>query len=91
MNTFIWVLAGAALGWAAFAYLNLSEGRGKLASIVIGAMGGVLGGKMIAPMLTAPVPAAVAADFRMSSLVIAALVASTLLVIANLIYKRWDI
>ena len=91
MNTFIWVFAGAALGWAAFAYLGFSEGRGKIASIVIGAMGGVFGGKMIAPMLTAPVPAALAADFRMSSLVIAALVAGTLLFVANLVYKRWDI
>ena len=91
MNTFIWVLAGATLGWAAYAYLGLSEGRGKMASIVIGAMGGVLGGKMIAPMLTAPVPAAVAADFSMSSLVIAALVASSLLFVANMVYKRWDI
>ena len=90
MNIFIWMLAGAALGWAAYAFLGLSEGRGKLASIVIGAMGGVLGGKLIAPMLTAPVPAAVAADFSMSALVIAAFVASTLLVVANLVYKRWD-
>lgn len=91
MNTFIWVVAGALLGWASFAYLGFSEGRGKIASIVIGAMGGVFGGKMIAPMLTASVPAAVAADFRMSALLIAALVAGTVLVVANLVYKRWDI
>ena len=89
MNTFIWFLAGAALGWAAWTYLGFSEGRGRIASVVIGAMGGVLGGKMVAPMLTAP--AAVASDFSMSALVIAALVASTLLVVANLVYKRWDI
>jgi uncharacterized membrane protein YeaQ/YmgE (transglycosylase-associated protein family) len=89
MNTFLWVFAGAALGWATFSYLGFSEGRGKLASIIIGAMGGVLGGKMIAPMLTAP--ALVPADFSMSSLVIASLVAGTLLVVANLVYKRWDI
>jgi uncharacterized membrane protein YeaQ/YmgE (transglycosylase-associated protein family) len=89
VNTFIWVLAGAALGWASFAYLGFSEGRGKIASIIIGAMGGVLGGKLIAPMLTAP--AAVATDFSMSALVIAALMASTLLVLGNIVYKRWDI
>jgi uncharacterized membrane protein YeaQ/YmgE (transglycosylase-associated protein family) len=89
MKTVLWVLAGAALGWATFSYLGFSEGRGKFASIIIGAMGGVLGGKMIAPMLTAP--ALVPADFSMSSLVIACLVAGTLLVVANLVYKRWDI
>ena len=89
MNTLLWVLAGAALGWATFSYLGYSEGRGKFASMIIGAMGGVLGGKMIAPMLTAP--ALVPADFSMSSLVIASLVAGTLLVVANFVYQRWDI
>jgi hypothetical protein len=49
----------------------------------------VLGGKMIAPMLTAP--AAVAGGFSMSSLVIAAVVASVILVVANLVNKRWGI
>jgi len=89
VNLFIWMLAGAALGWASFAFLDFSEGRGKMASVVIGGFGGVLGGKMIAPMLTAP--AAVAGGFSMSSLVIAAVVASVILVVANLINKRWGI
>lgn len=89
MNLFIWMLAGAALGWASYVWLGFSEGRGKIASVVIGAIGGVLGGKMIAPMLTSPVK--IAGDFSMSSLVIAALVASVLLVVANLVNKRWDI
>jgi len=89
MNTFLWVFAGAALGWASYAWLGMSEGRGKIAAIVIGAIGGMLGGKMIAPMLTAA--PAVAADFNMSALVISALVASTLLVVGNLVYKRWEI
>jgi uncharacterized membrane protein YeaQ/YmgE (transglycosylase-associated protein family) len=89
MNTFLWVLAGAALGWASFTLLNFSEGRGKIASIVLGAMGGVLGGKMIAPMLTAP--ASVAGDFSISALVIAMLVASVLLFVADLVNKRWGI
>ncbi len=89
MNLFIWMLAGAALGWASYVWLGFSEGRGKIASVVIGAIGGVLGGKMIAPMLTSPVK--IAGDFSMSSLVIAAVVASVLLVVANLINKRWGI
>jgi uncharacterized membrane protein YeaQ/YmgE (transglycosylase-associated protein family) len=89
VNLFIWMLAGAALGWATFAFLDFSEGRGKMASVVVGGFGGVLGGKMIAPMLTAP--AAVAGGFSMSALVIAAVVASVILVVANLINKRWGI
>ena len=89
MNIFLWMLAGAAMGWAGFTFLALSEGRGKIASIVIGAAGGVLGGKMVAPMLTAP--PAIAGDFSMSALVIAILVSSVLLFVANIVYKRWDI
>ena len=88
MNTFLWVLAGAALGWVSFSFLHYSEGRGKIASIVVGIMGGVLGGKMLAPMLTAP--ALVPADFSMSALLIAMLVATMVLFAANLVYKRWD-
>lgn len=89
MNTFLWVFAGAALGWASFAFLGFSEGRGKIASVVIGAMGAAIGGKMIAPMLTAPT--AVAGDFSMASLMIAMLVASVILFAANVVNKRWDI
>ena len=89
MNLFLWMFAGAALGWASFVWLGFSEGRGKVASIVIGGFGGLLGGKMIAPMLTAPT--LVAGAFSMSALVIAMLVASTLLVVANMVNKRWDI
>jgi len=89
VNLFIWVLAGGLLGWATFAWLGFSEGRGKIASIVIGAMGGTIGGKMIAPMLTAP--PLVAGAFSMSALMVAMVVASTLLVVANMVNKRWDI
>ena len=89
MNIFIAVLAGAALGWASFVWLGFSEGRGKMASIVIGAMSGAIGSKMIAPILTAP--PLVAGDFSMPALMVAMVVASTLLVVANMVNKRWDI
>jgi len=83
------LLAGATLGWASFVFLNFSEGRGKMASIVIGAMAGAIGGKMIAPILTAP--PLVAGDFSMSALMVAMLVASTVLFLANVVNKRWGI
>jgi len=89
MNLFLWLFAGAALGWASFVWLGFSEGRGKIASIVIGGFGGLLGGKMIAPILSAP--AKIPGDFSMSALLIAAVVASTILVVANIVNKRWDI
>ena len=89
MNILIWALAGAALGWLSFSYLGFSEGRGKVASVVIGGFAGLLGGKMIAPMLTAPAP--VATDFQMSALAIAILFASVVLFAANYVNKRWDV
>jgi uncharacterized membrane protein YeaQ/YmgE (transglycosylase-associated protein family) len=89
MNTFLWVMAGAALGWASYSFLGMSEGRGKMAAMVIGAIGGVLGGKLLAPMLTSP--AAVPTDFSTSALVLAMLMATVVLFIGNVVYKRWDV
>ena len=89
MNILIWALAGAALGWLSFSYLGFSPGRGKVASLMIGGMAGIMGGKVIAPMLSAP--ALVPTDFTTSSLLIAMLVASAVLFAANMVYKRWHL
>ncbi len=89
MNILIWALAGASLGWLSFSFLGFSEGRGRFASLMIGAMAGILGGKVIAPMLSAP--ALVPTDFTTSSLLIAMLVASAVLFAANMVYKRWHL
>jgi len=89
MNILIWALAGAALGWLSFSFLGFSEGRGSVASLMIGAMAGIMGGKVIAPMLTAP--ALVPTDFRISALIISMVVASAVLFLANMVYKRWKL
>src|SRR5438067_8734566 len=46
----MWILAGGALGWAAFTLLGINEQRRTIVSIIIGAIGGVIGGQMVAPM-----------------------------------------
>ena len=89
MNIFLWMVTGAALGWASYALLNMSEGRGKAAAMVIGAIGGIFGGKVLAPMVTAP--ALVPDAFSMSALVLAAVMASVALVIGSFVYKRWEL
>ena len=89
MNILIWALAGASLGWLSFSFLGFSEGRGRFASLMIGAMAGILGGKVIAPMLTGP--ALLPTDLTTSSLVIAIIVASVVLFLANMVYKRWHL
>ena len=89
MNILIWALTGAALGWLSFSYLGFSPGRGRFASLMIGGMSGIMGGKVIAPMLTGP--PALPTDFTVGSLVVAVFVASAVLFAANMVYKRWKL
>lgn len=89
MNVVMWMLAGGILGWVGYKFLDFNEGRGMIVSIIIGAVGGFLGGKIIAPMFTAA--AAVPADFSASALFFAAAVAAAFLAAGNLIHNRWGV
>ena len=87
MNIVVWMLAGGMLGWVGFKFAGFNEERGMVVSIIIGAVGGFLGGNVLAPMFTAAetVPGA----FSVSALVFAAAVAAAALAAGNLVYKRW--
>lgn len=54
MSIALWVVAGAALGWFSYSFLNMNAKRGALIAMLIGGAGGLVGGKLIAPMLLAP-------------------------------------
>ena len=89
MNIAIWIIADGALGWAAFTMLRINEERGTIASIIIGALGGVIGGQVVAPMLSsAPI---VSGDFNIQALFIAAISASACLAIGNMIEQRFGV
>lgn len=88
MNLFMWILAGSFLGWVGFSFLGYNESRGKLVSILIGAAGGIFGGKMIAPMVAA---ATVPGVLSLPTLFIAAAVAAAFLAIGNLVHNRWGL
>jgi uncharacterized membrane protein YeaQ/YmgE (transglycosylase-associated protein family) len=88
MNIVIWMLAGAALGWLAYSVLGLNEARGRMVSIAIGAIGGIVGGKVVAPVF---VTIAATGEFSMPALLIAATVAATLLAIGNLVHNLWGV
>ena len=89
MNIVMWILAGGALGWAAFTLLGINEERGTIVSIIIGAVGGLLGGQVVAPMMSsAPV---VSGDFNIQALFIAAVSASACLAIGNMIERRFGV
>jgi uncharacterized membrane protein YeaQ/YmgE (transglycosylase-associated protein family) len=85
----MWMLAGAMVGWIGFSYLRFNEERGLVVSAIIGAAGGLLGGKLIEPMFMDP--QVVAGAFSTSGLVFAALVAAGVLAAGNLIYNRWGV
>ena len=88
MSMIIWILAGALLGWIAYSFLDMSPGRGQWVSLLIGAMGGVLGGKEVAPIFIA---ASVPETFSAPTLAIAAVVAAAFLFAASFIYNRWGV
>ena len=89
MELVLWVAAGAALGWLAIAKLGLNEARGTIVSVVIGAIGGIIGGKLIAPMLGAV--AAVPGELSMAGLLVVMASALALLALGNLVHNRFGI
>lgn len=89
MNIAMWVLAGGILGWIGFTILRAKAERGMVISIVIGAVGGLFGGNVLAPMLGAV--ADTANDFSLFSLVIALASAAGCLVISNLVSDRFGV
>lgn len=89
MNIVMWMLTGSILGRVGYSYLNFNEERGMPVSIIIGALGGFIGGKMIAPMFSAA--ALAPGDFSAPALFFAAAVAAAFLAAGNLVYKRWGV
>jgi len=52
MNIAMWILAGGILGWLGFPFIMRANAkRGSVILMVIGAVGGVCGGTVLAPML----------------------------------------
>ena len=89
MNIVMWIMAGGALGWVAFRLLGFNEKRGTIASVIIGAVGGVIGGQLLAPMMSStPI---VSGDFNIQALFIAAVSASACLAIGSMIERRFGV
>lgn len=86
MNLFIWALAGGALGWFGVNF-GYNDSRGRFAAVFIGAIGGIIGGKLLAPMFTA-VPA-VPADFSFVALLFAMAVATAALYVGEFVSDRY--
>jgi len=87
MNIAMWVLAGGVVGYMAYVHLKANEERGLVLSIIIGVVGGLLGGNVVAPMLGAVTDTP--NDFSMFSLMIALASAAACLAIGNLLSRRF--
>ena len=89
MNSVMWILAGVAVGWAAFTLLGFNMKRGGIVSIIIGAIGAIIGGQVVAPMMSStPV---VSGDFNIQALFVAAVSAGVCLTIGNMIERRFGV
>ena len=85
MNLVIWMLSGAIVGRLGYSVAGLNDTRAKRDSIVIGALGGMVGGYLAAPFFTA---AAAPGDFSFPALYFAAAMAAAALCVRNLVHNR---
>jgi uncharacterized membrane protein YeaQ/YmgE (transglycosylase-associated protein family) len=88
MNMALWILTGGAVGWLAFLYLGFDR-RGMIGAVLIGALGAVVGGQLVAPMFTAG--AAVPDALTSAGLFFAASLAVAFLLVSNFVHKRWGV
>ncbi|MEK0428286.1 MAG: hypothetical protein RL001_813 [Pseudomonadota bacterium] len=85
MNFIIWIVVGGILGWVASMIMRTNAQQGILLNVVVGIIGALLGGWLIAPLFgTGTINQN---DFSIGSLVVSLLGSVILLAIVNL-YQR---
>ena len=90
MNIAMWILAGGILGWLGFPFiLRTLAKRGTMMSMIIGAIGALCGGAVLAPMLGAVKNTP--NEFSLFSLGIALASAGGCLIIRELVSSRYGV
>jgi uncharacterized membrane protein YeaQ/YmgE (transglycosylase-associated protein family) len=89
MNIAMWVLAGGVLGWVGYAHLRGNRERGMIFSIIIGIVGGLFGGNVLAPMLGAVTETP--NIFSPFALFVAVASAAACLTIGDMLSKRYRV
>ncbi|HEY8609136.1 MAG TPA: GlsB/YeaQ/YmgE family stress response membrane protein [Noviherbaspirillum sp.] len=85
MNFIIWIVVGGILGWLASLVMRTDASQGMLLNIVVGIVGALLGGWLLAPLFgTGTINQN---DFSISSLLVSFLGAVILLAIVNLVRR----
>lgn len=82
MNFLIWIVVGGIIGWLASLVMKTDAQQGMFLNVVVGIVGALLGGWLIAPLLgTGTINQN---DFSISSLFVSFLGALVLLMVVNL-------
>ncbi len=85
MNFIIWIVVGGILGWLASLVMRTDAQQGLLLNIVVGIVGALLGGWLLAPLFgTGTINQN---DFSISSLLVSFLGAVILLAVVNLLRR----
>lgn len=85
MNFIIWIVVGGVLGWLASLVMKTDEQQGLLLNIVVGIVGALLGGWLLAPLFgTGTINQD---NFSLSSLLVSFLGAVILLMVVNLVRR----
>jgi uncharacterized membrane protein YeaQ/YmgE (transglycosylase-associated protein family) len=88
LNIIIWIVVGGILGWIASLVMRTDAQQGLLLNIVVGIVGALLGGWLIAPLFgTGTINQG---DFSLSGLLVSLLGAIILLAIVNL-FRRGSV
>jgi uncharacterized membrane protein YeaQ/YmgE (transglycosylase-associated protein family) len=88
MNFIIWLVVGGIIGWLASIVMRTDAQQGMFLNIVVGIIGAMLGGFLLAPMFgTGTINQN---DFSLSSLFVSFLGAIVLLMIVNL-FRRGSV
>lgn len=85
MNFIIWIVVGGIIGWLASLVMKTNAEQGMILNIVVGIIGALLGGWLLAPLFGAGTINQ--GDFSLSSLLVSFLGAVILLAIVNLLRR----
>ena len=86
MNFLIWIVVGGIMGWLASMLMHTDAEQGPVLNVVVGIIGAVLGGWLIAPLVGAGTINQ--GDFSLAGLLVSFLGAVILLAIVNLFRRH---
>ncbi|MDQ6620492.1 MAG: GlsB/YeaQ/YmgE family stress response membrane protein [Pseudomonadota bacterium] len=86
MNFLIWIVVGGIIGWLASMLMHTDAEQGPFLNVVVGIVGAVLGGWLIAPLVGAG--SINQGDFSFAGLLVSFLGAVILLAIVNLFRRH---